>query len=90
MKKKIINLKNTHFIMSFNTEFFNFEIGFPCDVEDICNTFGFLFLFGIIGFCLYFIGFLLYIQPIFLPIVLFVSIFLVSIESYFDTNYAEV
>ena len=76
--------------MSFNTEFFNFEIGFPCDCEKIFNTFGLLFFFGIIGFCLYFIGFLLYIQPIFLPIVLFVSIFLVSIESYFDANYAEV
>ena len=76
--------------MSFNTEFFNFEIGFPCDCEDISNTFGLLFLFGIIGFCLYFIGFLLYIQPIFLPIVLFVSILLVSIESYLQTYYAEV
>ena len=76
--------------MSFNTEFFNFEINFLPDCEDICNTFGLLFFFGIIVFCLYFIGFLLYIQPIFLPIVLFVSIFLVSIESYFDANYAEV
>lgn len=76
--------------MSFNTEFFNFEIDFPCDCEDISNTFALLLLFGIIGLCLYFIGFLLYIQPIFVPIILFVSILLVSIESYFDANYAEV
>lgn len=76
--------------MSFNTEFFEFDIGFPCDVEDICNTFGLLLFFGIIGFSLYFIGILLYIQPIFLPIVLFVSIFFVLIEKYFNTLYAEV
>ena len=82
-KKKIINPKNTHFIMSFNTEFFEFDIHFIPDCEDICNTFGLLFLFGIIGFCLYFIGILLYIQPIFLPIVLFVSILFVLIEKYF-------